>query len=158
MTERSPDPGLEERVVRALIASRDIRPRQRWRWMVPVAASAAAVLTLFLVHPWTPTQGRNEYILLLHNAPGYQWPPQGHLADRRAEYGRWADSLYRRGELRIEGRIEGPRAQEPIAEGGDEINGLFVVRARNLAEADSIAASSPHVKYGGKVEVRLFIE
>jgi hypothetical protein len=148
MTERPPDPGFEERVVRSLIASGDIRPRQRWRWMVPVGAAAAAMLTLLLVHPWTPPQIGGEYLFLLHNTPEYQWPPPGHLSDRRAEYGRWADSLDRRGQLRIGGRLEGV---------GD-INGLFIIRAKDQVQADSIAAASPHSRYGGRVEVRPFIE
>jgi hypothetical protein len=149
MTERPPDTGLEERVVRALIASRDIHPRQRWRWMAPVAAVAAAVLTLVLVHPWSvPQNGGPEYILLLHDNPGYQWPRPGHITERIGEYARWAEGLDRAGELRFGGRVDG----------GGDINGLFIIRAKNQAQADSIAAASPHAKYGGRVEVRPFDE
>jgi hypothetical protein len=148
MIERSPDPALEERVVRALIASGDIRARRRpWRWaLAGVGAVAAALVLVF--HPWIPSHKRGEtYALLLHMGPEYRLPAPGHMGERRAEYGRWADSLDRLGELEMAGRLDG----------SGDISGLFIVRARDQAQADSIAASSPHGKYGGRTEVRRFI-
>jgi hypothetical protein len=148
MIERSPDPALEERVVRALIASGDIRPRRRWRWAALAAVGAVAAALVVLLHPWTPAHKSGDaYVLLLHMGPEYRLPAPGHMDERRAEYGRWADSLDRLGELEMAGRLDG----------SGDVSGLFIVRARDQAEADSIAASSPHGKYGGRTEVRRFI-
>jgi YCII-related domain len=149
MTERSPDTALEDRVVRALIAAGDIRPRRPWRWGLVGAGALAAALLLLVLHPWSPPRGGGAtYALLLYDNPSYQHPAPGHLPERIAEYARWADSLDRLGELQLAGRLDGP----------GEIGGLFIVRAKNEAQADSVAAASPHAKYGGRIEVRRFIQ
>jgi hypothetical protein len=149
MTERPPDPALEERVVRALIASGDIRPRRPWRWPLIAAGAVAAALALLFLAPWSPRPTRiPTYALLFYDNPGYQHPAPGHVGERIAEYARWADSLDRKGELQVAGRLDGP----------GEIGGLFIVRVKNQAQADSIAAGSPHAKYGGRIEVRRFIQ
>lgn len=148
MSERQPDPALEERVVRALKASGDIRARPHWRWAAPLIAAAAAAVLLWL-HPWSPPPREGQqYILLLYNNPEFDYPDPAHMQARIAEYARWADSLDRHGELDLEGRLAGR----------PEIGGLFIVRAKNQAEADSIAASCPHLRYHGRIEVRRFIE
>jgi hypothetical protein len=37
---------------------------------------------------------------------------------------------------------------------GDRIDGFFVIRAKDLAEAQQLAATCPHIKHGGRIEVR----
>jgi len=140
--ERQPDPALEDRVVRAAL-------RRRGRWLLPGLAAAAVVL-LVLTHPWSPSRGTGQtYVLLLSPGSAYLAPPPGHLDERRAEYGRWADSLARLGELDVGGRLEPP---------GDIVDGLFIIRAANDSDAARIAATCPHNKYRGRIEVRRFLE
>jgi hypothetical protein len=142
--ERQPDPALEDRVVRAALGG---ARRGRWLWL-GVAAVAAAVLVL--THPWSPSRATGQtYVLLLSPGPDYLAPPPGHGDDRRIEYGRWADSLARLGKLDVEGRLEPP---------GDVVNGLFIIRAANDSDAARIAATCPHTKYRGHIEVRRFLE
>ncbi len=139
--EQQPDPALEQRVVRAVLGR-----RQRWMW----TAAAAAAAVLIITHPWSPTRAAGEtYVLLLSPGPGYLSPPPGHLEERRAEYGRWADSLARIGKLDVEGHLEPP---------GDVVDGLFIIRAASDSDAARIAATCPHVKYRGHIEVRRFVE
>jgi len=141
--ERQPDPALEDRVVRAVLGR-----RRYWMWVGLAAAAAAAVL--LITRPWSPARAAGEtYVLLLSPGPGYVAPPQGQLAARRAEYGRWADSLARLGKLDVEGHLEPP---------GDVVDGLFIIRAANDADAARIAATCPHNKYRGHIEVRRFVE
>ena len=139
--ELQPDPALEERVVRAVLGN-----RRRWMW---VAAAAAAAVLLIIARPWSPAPAGDTYVLLLSPGPGYLAPPPGHLEERRAEYGRWADSLSRIGKLDVEGHLEPP---------GDVVDGLFIIRAASDSDAAQIAATCPHIKYQGHIEVRRFVE
>jgi len=142
--ERQPDTSLEDRVVRAVLGRR----RHHWIW-VGVAAAAAASL-LVMTHPWSPARATGQtYVLLLSPGPDYLTPAPGHFDERRAEYGRWADSLARLGKLDLEGHLEPP---------GTVVDGLFIIRASNDSDAARIAATCPHIKYRGHIEVRRFIE
>src|SRR6185437_14264851 len=90
--ERQPDPALEGRVVRAVLGR-----RRTWLW-VGVAAAAAAIV--IMTHPWSPVRDTDQtYVLLLSPGTEYLAPAPGHLEERRAEYGRWADSLAHLGKL-----------------------------------------------------------
>jgi hypothetical protein len=140
--ERQPDPALEDRVVRAVLGR-----RRHWLW---AGAAAAAAALLVMTHPWSPVRDRDQtYVLLLSPGSAYLSPPPGHMEERRAEYGRWADSLARIGKLDLEGHLEPP---------GAVVDGLFIIRAANDADAARIAATCPHIKYRGHIEVRRFIE
>ncbi|HEV8409015.1 MAG TPA: YciI family protein [Gemmatimonadaceae bacterium] len=138
--ERQPDPALEDRVVRAALGR-----SRRTVWMGVAAAAAAAML--FMTHPWSPTG--ETYVLLLSPGADYLAPAPGHLEERRAEYGRWADSLARAGKLDVEGHLEPP---------GNIVDGLFIIRAADDADAARIAATCPHIRYRGHIEVRRFVE
>jgi hypothetical protein len=114
---------------------------------VGVAAVAAALL--IMTHPWSPAPTGQTYVLLLSPGTEYLTPAPGHLEERRSEYARWADSLARLGKLDLEGHLEPP---------GDIVDGLFIIRAANDADAARIAATCPHIKYRGHIEVRRFVE
>jgi len=142
--ERQPDPTLEDRVVRAALGGGRLG---RWPW-VGVAAAVAALL--LMTHLWSPSRGAGQtYVLLLSPGPDYLAPLAGQLDERRAEYGRWADSLARLGKLDVEGHLEPP---------GAIVDGLFIIRAANDSDAARIAATCPHNKYRGHIEVRRFVE
>ena len=146
---REPTPELEERVVRALTASGLIR-RKRWPriWMTAAAVTLAAAVVLSALHLGRGKAPGEPYVMLLYEDSTFQLAAPGHLAGRRAEYARWADSLYRRGELDLGGRVGG----------AGPITGMFIIRAATDADAAKLAASCPHIKYGGHIEVRRFFE
>jgi hypothetical protein len=144
--ERQPDPALEDRVVRAVLGPR----RHRYRWIWTGAAVAAAAALLVMTRPRSPARATGQtYVLLLSPGPDYLTPAPGHSDERRAEYGRWADSLARLGKLDVEGQLEPP---------GATVNGLFIIRAANDSDAARITATCPHIKYRGHIELRRFIE
>jgi hypothetical protein len=141
--ERDPGPALEERVVRAVFAT-----RRRWSWLAAGTAVAAALL-LVMTHPWsTPEAPGHTYVMLLSEDSTYLQPVPGGMPERRREYGRWADSLARLGKLQVEGAVEG----------STKVDGLFIIRATDDADAARIAATCPHNKYRGHIEVRRFSE
>ena len=142
--EREPDPALEDRVVRAVFPR-----RRRWVWAIPAAAAAA--LLLMVTHPWSrPTLTGDTYALLLTVDSTYVYPPPTELRRREHEYGRWADSLAALGKLDLGGKL--------LGQGRLPVDGLFIIRAANDADAARIAATCPHYKYGGHVEVRRFVQ
>lgn len=147
--ERQPDPALEERVVSTLVASGLVRRR---RSRAPIWLAAAAALVLAIGFSYWRTQHvaapGNTYVMLLYLDSTYRFPAPGHGAERIAELSRWADSLAKRGQLDLGGHLVGSR----------DPGGLFIIRARSDSDAARIAASCPHLKYGGRVEVRRFIE
>ncbi len=78
----------------------------------------------------------------------------------------WAADLEHRGKLRGVERLIGPGARivrksaerilvdGPFAETKETVLGFFLVEARDLDEALTLAAEAPHVAVGGSVEVR----
>ena len=146
---REPTPELEERVVRALTASGLIR-RKRWPriWMAAAAVTLAAAVVLSALHLGRAKAPGETYVMLLYEDSTFQMPLPGHVAERRAESARWADSLAERGELDLGGRVDG----------SGPITGMFIIRAATDADAAKRAASCPHLKYGGHIVVRRFFE
>src|SRR5580704_3725348 len=144
---REPTPELEERVVRALTASGLIR-RKRWPRIWMTAAAVAAAVALSALHLGRAKAPGETYVMLLYEDSTFQMPLPGHVAERRAESARWADSLAERGELDLGGRVDG----------SGPITGMFIIRAATDADAAKRAASCPHLKYGGHIVVRRFFE
>jgi hypothetical protein len=50
---------------------------------------------------------------------------------------------------------DGDAAHASVAP-GDFVDGYFLIHAKDMAEAQRIAASFPHVKYGGRSEAHEF--
>lgn len=146
---REPAPGLEERVVRALTAAGLIH-RRRWPriWMAAAAVTLAAAVALSGLHLGRGKAPGETYVMLLYEDSTFQLPAPGHVAERRAESARWADSLAERGKLDLGGRVDG----------SGPITGMFIIRAPTEADAAKLAASCPHLKYGGHIVVRRFFE
>jgi hypothetical protein len=75
-----------------------------------------------------------------------------------AEYNRWADGLDA-GTLVTDAALPdsgiwlgAPHAPTAL---GDRVDGFFEIRAKNRAEAEHVAATCPHLRHGGRIEVRL---
>lgn len=145
--EAPPDPALEARVVSTLVAVGLVRRRRVWPvWLM--AAGAVIVLTFGVTTFWprhalAPGQ---TYVVMLYEDSTYRPAPAGHDAERVAVLTRWADSLGTMGKFERAGRLRGP----------GPIDGLFVVRATDDADAARIAASCPFTQWGGHVEVKRF--
>ncbi|HTA73669.1 MAG TPA: hypothetical protein VK733_05305 [Gemmatimonadaceae bacterium] len=142
--ERQPDPALEDRVVGAVF------PRRRgWAWAG--VAAAAAVLLLVVAHPWSrPKPTGDTYALLLMVDSTYSVASPAELRRREHEYGLWADSLAALGKLDLAGKL--------VGHGELPVDGLFIIRAANDADAERIALTCPHYKYHGRIEVRRYIQ
>jgi len=105
---------------------------------------------------------RAEYALLLYEDATYQTSAQPDSSDRVAEYGAWARQLAADGSV-----VGGEKladtgvllassessARIPQSDVG-ALTGYFVIRASDDADAARIAATCPHVKYGGRISIR----
>ncbi len=153
------------------IAARTTRARRPMALSLPAAAAllfAAVGLTWWLSHS-APAQSapqgshapqgaqRTRYVLLLHETPsdGPQ-PPPDVLRPIIARYAAWRRERAVLGEkLADDGGLllRGDDAQ-PLRPAGDMIGGLFVIEAADDAEARAIAATCPHLQFGGSIELR----
>lgn len=164
--EIEPPAELEERVVaalreRGLLAGR--APGRRRRGAAARLAAAAALVLVgvgagLLVGRWSggdaspiPPEGR--YLLLLREDASFRAP-----AGAGEEYGAWLRRLREAGrgvwgaELTGEAALLGEGLGPPP--GAGRVTGLFVIQASDLSEAAAVAATCPHLRYGGGIEVR----
>ncbi|MEX2125281.1 MAG: YciI family protein [Woeseia sp.] len=167
---------LEERVVRALKTNGLIRTGARGdakmnrHYAITAVIAVAALLAGFLagqrtdgLPAATPPDDLSQFAMLLYENDSYQYPEAGRMAERIGEYSEWAREVaaagkYVTGEkLADDGLLiapgREPAAAIPMAAEGT-IGGYFVIRAKDLDEAASIAATCPHVRYGGTVSLR----
>lgn len=109
-----------------------------------------------------------EYMLILHEEPAdfSQMSPEDIEAVIR-EYIDWSESVAAKGKL-VGGqklKDEGGRhlagfgdtfrvTDGPYAEAKEVIGGFFTIAADDYDEAVSLASDCPHLKYGGRVELR----
>jgi hypothetical protein len=162
---------LEGRVVGALVQSGRIRRHVPW---LRVAACLAAAVIMFaggwmVGRSYHGPQARNSgnRFLILLQAGGVSTadePPHGSAEEenRVSEYVAWMRGLRADGHL-----LQGER----LADSGGELNssgesdtqwsladgavvGFFVVSAPDLAQAVELARGCPHLRHGGRIEVR----
>jgi hypothetical protein len=144
------------------------RPARRIRLL-----AAAAALVLFALglgagiglRPGSrpaPAPATPRFALFLYDAPDERELTGAQMRARVDEYRSWARGVRAAGreisgeKLESGGRVLGPSdaaAGRPPA-GGWELGGYFVISAPDLEAAIAVAQSCPHVKHGGRIEVR----
>lgn len=109
-----------------------------------------------------------RFILFLHEDQGqFDGRSQDEMTRIIKEYGAWASKMreekrYVGGEKLTDepGKVLRPRSGKivttdgPYAESKEIVGGYFAIEAKDYAEACEIAKACPHLKYGGRVEVR----
>ncbi len=115
----------------------------------------------------TEEPGNSEtprWLLLLYEDSAFRGPAPGAEAEYVEEYTRWAADVREAGtpiegaELGDAGGLLEPGAnltpREPIADGAGRLTGFFVVTAPSLHEVERLAATSPHLRHGGRIGIR----
>jgi hypothetical protein len=101
----------------------------------------------------TATSNDGLYLFLLHN-PSDFLDNNSHAK----EYGQWYHENEKQmvggEELKEEAWILGSANEKPVIQDKNEISGYFFVHASSQDEALKLAASCPHLKYNGTIEVR----
>ena len=109
-----------------------------------------------------PRDPRPQFVLMLYEDSNYETASSAEPPGRIAEYGGWARSLgsqnYVTGQKLVESEstvsrsgIVGPT---PPAQKAGSVAGYFIIRAADADEAARVAATCPHVRYGGLISVR----
>lgn len=173
-----PPPDLEQRVVtrlkrEGLIHSEPTQEIDMKRIHLTWAVAAAVLLIVGLVLGRMPAAGvsesakaidsRQQYALMLYEDAAYQTAPTAAASDRVAEYTNWARQLATDGtvvggeKLADSGVLlaasEPNAARVPSSDIG-ALAGYFVIRAKDENDAARIAATCPHLKYGGRISLR----
>jgi len=109
-----------------------------------------------------------QFLLLLHETPAdfAALSPQ-QIQSIIEEYSAWAETLRREERLvdshklkddggrhlaRRDGRLQ--VTDGPYAEAREVVGGYFLLRAKGYDEAARLAEGCPHLKYGGRIEIR----
>lgn len=109
-----------------------------------------------------------KFILLLHEDQG-QFAENTHDEMMRIvkEYGAWAGKMREQNRLAGgekladgDGKVLRPKSGKivvtdgPYSESKEVVGGYFMITAKDYAEACEVAKDCPHLKYGGRIEVR----
>ena len=167
--EKPPPPGLRHRVITSLRSAGLLRPAPGRGWhpfawaAVAVVAFAAGYAARSVTGTEPPPVTGNRYALLLYTDSTFR--SDGSAAERVAEYTAWASSLRARSRLELGERLQD--SARVVSNGGEVSSGLpvespfgvmagmFIINAPGMADAVALAATCPHVKYGGRIVVRL---
>jgi hypothetical protein len=145
---------LEDRVVSALRTRGLLAPWRRPRRAALAAAVLAATLAFaagFGAGGWQARRAANReaggprFVLLLHETDRTRASadPEAVVVD---EYRRWAQAVRAAGHPLSGEKLE--------AQAGETLSGFFVLAAPSLDAARAIAASCPHARRGGRIDVR----
>lgn len=170
-----PPPALEAATMRRLAEAgliseaRLVSARVRTPGWGPRLAAAAAALVLFglglavgtrrAAAPHAAVPETPRFVLLLYDAPDENALTDAQMEARVDEYRNWARGVRASGR-EIAGEKLEPEARfvepgPPVGAGaGWPLGGYFVITARDLDAAVDVARSCPHLRHGGRVEVR----
>lgn len=168
--DRTPPLQLEDQIVaelrrRGAIGVRQPRPFGRW---AALAAAAAVLLAVGFFAGrggvFTPVPKGERFLLLLVGDPSFG----DHDKELRFydEYSAWGGRLAAGGHMLSAARLDDPRPSLAQVDGavslsseqpGAGVSGYFMIRARDEQEAVALARESPHLKYGGRIEIRRLV-
>jgi len=163
----APPRALEDRTVEAL-RQRGLLRRSRHPLMA-VAWPAAAALVLAAGAMWLVMQRSSSssaaiapgprFVLLLYAGSD---PVTGTADERRREYAQWARDIASRGvpisgEELSEDAHEVPPAADATPASAPLPRGFFIVQAPDLASAERLASTCPHLRYGGRIVVKRIV-
>lgn len=142
-----------------------IRPRAKSRsWIRQALLAAGFVLAMIVGYGFArwrenvSTDGAQQYLILLYDTDSTSHISPAAMSAVVAEYSGWARGLRSKGKLVTAEKLsEAPSAWfggQVASTGGERLGGFFLIRVSSAAEARKIAAECPHVRRGGRVELR----
>ena len=108
-----------------------------------------------------------QFILLLHDRGDFAAMSPEEIQSIIQEYGAWSQGMAEAGKLVGGQKLTDGEGRElrgweedfsvtdgPLAEAKEVIGGLFHINADDYDDAVSLSKSCPHLKYGGRIELR----
>uniref|UniRef100_UPI00404AE318 YciI family protein n=1 Tax=Fulvivirga sp. TaxID=1931237 RepID=UPI00404AE318 len=151
---------MEEETISKLKAEGLIQSQNKMIWVYRVAAAIAFFILGYSVFPYLNSNESPayNYMLVLYEDANFKPGPPEEMFD---EYSHWMQGIYQNG-MAIDGQEMKPASL--LLDGADirnnatkTVGGYFVLSASSQEEAVKIAQSSPHLKYGGTIEVKEFM-
>ena len=110
----------------------------------------------------------SRFILLLHESPtAFDGVSAEEIQKVISEYGAWRQKLAAEGQLAGGEKLEDGTARQlmandgrvevtdgPFAEAKEVIGGFFMIEAEDYETAAAISSECPHLRYGGRIELR----
>ncbi len=161
---REPRAELEESLV-AELRRKKLLWRKRVSLWIPLATIAASVLIVCAVlrevrppHPGVDSK-QPHWILLLREGHEDRNVTAEESRRRVNEYASWARSASAKGlidgeKLREGGTVLSLSGDSPAVRTPASVSGFFLLDAMDATKAHAIAASCPHLHYGGEIELR----
>ena len=167
--ELQPPAYLEEQLVNQLKFEGHIKENTMNKTGRILMGMAASIL-LFLGGTWFGQSSSDQitiapelgYLLLLHEDDRFT---PGDPMEMFEEYGTWMENTSARG-VKITGQelvneaVLVRQGAPNVSQGADaeiRTTGYFILEANSLEEAIAVAQENPHVKYGGTVEVKAYM-
>lgn len=168
-THRIPPKALEDQVVSALKNEGLIEKTKPMNQYIKYAAGIAASIALFFAGNYFGKNSAlavdidplNGYLMILKEDANFQ---PGDPMEMFQEYAAWMNGLAEKG-VEITGQELKDTAWEVTAEGttalGSEadtrVTGYFIIQADNEKEALGVVRDNPHLKYGGTIELKAYM-
>lgn len=160
-----PDIQLEDRVVNALKKEELIRAGSGWKqWALRIAASiallAAGIIIGKITYSPMETTSQFNYMLVLYEDSRFT---PSDPEEMFTEYSKWMTGIQEQGvtidgqEMKPTSLFLEPDGSQVTTENERRVGGYFVINAISLDQAIKIAKNSPHLKYGGSIEVKEFM-
>lgn len=155
-----PPKEMEEETILKLKNEGLIQSQSKMIWVYRVAAAMAFFALGYSVFPYLNSNESPSYNYMLVLYEDANFKP-GAPEDMFDEYSHWMQSIYQSG-MAIDGQEMKPSSlllegTEVKNEASKRVGGYFVLSANSEQEAIRIAQSSPHLKYGGTIEVKEFM-
>jgi len=167
---QSPPDYLEDNIVTSLQKEGLIKPTITMHTYIKFALGIAASLLVFFVGSYVgqqsipPTEEINPqygYIMILKEDASFS---PGDPMDMFEEYSSWMENLYAKGvkitgqELKAEAfRVTNEQTTPLDGVDGERTTGYFVIETPTEAEALEVVKDNPHLKYGGIIELKAFM-
>jgi len=141
-------------------------PNRLARWILATCFALTVGIAIGIATARYSVRGQisgGQYLLLLYEDQAYRAAQAAHSEEREREYGVWARALAKEGHLGSAGELAGQsdslvgETQRHTDATMAEPVGYFLVVAKNRNEALQVAAACPHLRYGGRIEVREII-
>jgi len=162
--EKMPPKNLEEQIInelkkKNLIKKNIMKTSKRRTWIIGIAASVLLFVVGYIAGGSSSSDITSGYVLLLHEDENFQ--PVGSEIEIFTKYATWMGKMALSG-VSITGKELSPESTSWLSDvnntsainyGKDKISGYFIIDINDQAEAEKIALSSPHIKFGGTVEL-----
>lgn len=166
--QQPPSAFLEEKIVNALKDEGLIKKQVTMNQFVKYTVAVAASVLLFLAGTFTAKQSgtvveidpMKGYMMILKEDQGFR---PGDPMEMFNEYAAWMNATGERG-VKITGQELQNEAWRLSADGTTNLNnqevrttGYFIIEAATAEEALAVAQDNPHLKYGGTIELKAYM-